>query len=93
MAQYGVGASLASLGQGQMQEATRVLAESANQESERKQRNEMLRAQEKAGKQQLGGTLGAAAGGAIAGAQYGTAAGPWGALIGGVVGAVAGGLF
>lgn len=91
MAQYGVGASLASLGQGQMQEATKVLAESASQESQRVQQNKVLAQQEKAGKQQLAGTLGATAGGAIAGAEFGAAAGPWGALIGGVVGAVAGG--
>ena len=89
---YGVGASLASMGLDQKREATQMLEASANQESQREQQNKMLEAQDKAGKQQLGGALGSAAGMAI-GAQYGSAAGPWGALIGGVVGAVAGGLF
>lgn len=89
---YGVGASLASLGLDQKAEATQVLQASAEQESARERQNKMLEAQEKAGKQQLGGALGSAAGMAI-GAQYGAAGGPWGALIGGVVGAVAGGLF
>lgn len=89
---YGVGASLASLGLDQKQEATQMLEASAKQESDREQQNKMLEAQAKAGKQQLGGTLGAA-GGFMVGAQMGGSAGPWGALIGGVVGAVAGGLF
>ncbi len=81
---YGVGASLASMGLDQKREATQMLEASANQESQRKQQNQMLEAQDKAGKQQLGATVGAA---------YGSTFGPWGTLIGGVVGAVAGGLF
>jgi hypothetical protein len=87
---YGVGASLASMGLDQKREATQMLEASANQESQRKQQNQMLEAQDKAGKQQLGGALGAAVG---AGMAQGSAMGPWGALIGGVVGAVAGGLW
>jgi hypothetical protein len=87
---YGVGASLASMGLDQKREATQMLEASANQESERERQNKMLEAQDKAGKQQLGGALGAAVG---AGMAQGSAMGPWGALIGGVVGAVAGGLF
>lgn len=85
---YGVGASLASMGQGQEREATQMLASVANQESERNAKNKMLESQEKAGRQQLGGTVGA-----MLGAEYGAALGPWGMLIGGALGAVAGGLF
>ena len=85
---YGVGASLVSMGLGQKHEATQVLARVADQESDRNAKNKMLEAQEKAGRQQLGGTLGA-----LAGAQYGAALGPWGMVIGGALGAVAGGLF
>ena len=83
---YGVGASLVSFGQGQKHEATQMLAKAADDESRRNAQNQALEAQEKAGRQQLGGSLGA-----IAGAQYGAALGPWGALIGGALGAVAAG--
>ena len=89
---FGVGASLANMGSEQLQQATKVLSEASNQESKRNAENEMLKAQEKAGKRQLGSTLGATAGFAI-GAEYGSAGGPWGALIGGALGYVAGGLF
>lgn len=84
---YGVGASLASMGVDQRREATQMLAKAADQESDRNVKNKMLEAQEKQGRQQLGGTVGAALG-----AQYGAALGPWGALIGGALGAIAGGL-
>lgn len=84
---YGVGASLASLGVDQRREATQMLAKAADQETTRNTQNKLLESQEKAGRQQLGGTVGAALG-----AQYGSALGPWGALIGGALGALAGGL-
>lgn len=86
MAGFGIGASLANMGSGQQREATQLLQQAANQEDERNRQNKALAAQEKAGKRQLGSTLGATAGFALGG-------GPWGALIGGVVGYVAGGLF
>lgn len=89
---YGVGASLATFGQNQQQEATQLLGKAADEESARNAKNKELEAQERAGKKQLGATVGGVAGMAI-GAEYGAAAGPWGALIGGVIGAVAGGLF
>lgn len=92
MARYGVGASLASMGQGQKQDAMEVLGRAADVETNRNAQNEMLRAQEKAQRQQLGGTVGSLAGAAI-GAQYGSVGGPWGSLIGGLVGAVAAGAF
>lgn len=92
MAGYGVGASLASIGAGQRQEATQLLGRAAEEETNRNAENTRLRAQEKAGKQQLAGTLGATAGFAL-GAQSGAVGGPWGALIGGAIGAIAGGLF
>lgn len=92
MANYGVGASLASMGQQQQSQAMQALGEAADLESQRNAANKRAEAQNKAGMQQLGGTLGAL-GGAALGAQYGTALGPWGALIGGAVGAIAGGLF
>ena len=85
---YGVGASLASVGIGQRREATQMLARVADQEAERNAKNKMLEAQEKAGRQQLGGVVGAQLG-----ATYGASLGPWGMLIGGALGAVAGGLF
>lgn len=88
----GVGATLASLGAGQQQEAGRVLANAADQETERNRQNKALEQQEKAGKMQLGSTLGAL-GGAALGAQYGAIGGPLGSLIGGAVGAIAAGLF
>lgn len=91
MAGYGIGASLAGMGSSRQQEATKLLGEVANQEESRKRQNKAIEMQEKAGKRQLGSTLGATAGYAIGtGASVG---GPWGALIGGVVGYVAGGLF
>jgi phage tail tape-measure protein len=90
---YGVGASLASFGQGQKQEAVQLLGRAADEEAARNARNKQLEAEEEAGKKQLGASLGGLAGGAIAGATWGSAAGPWGTLIGGVIGAIAGGLF
>lgn len=88
----GVGATLASLGASQQQEAGQVLANAADQESERNRMNKQLEQQEQAGKLQLGSTLGAL-GGAVLGAQYGSVGGPLGSLIGGAVGAIAAGLF
>lgn len=91
MSQYGIGASLASMGAMQQREATEALAKSADMESRREDENRRLRAQAKGERRQLGSTLGAMGGFAL-GAQEGSVGGPWGALIGGVVGAVAGGL-
>lgn len=88
----GVGASLASLGAAYKQDATRAIADAASQEEERNRQNKMLKQQEKAGKVQLGSTLGAL-GGAALGAQYGSVGGPLGSLIGGAAGAIASGLF
>jgi len=88
----GVGATLASLGAGQQQEAGQVLANAADQETKRNADNKVLEQQEKAGKMQLGSTLGALGGMAL-GAQYGAVGGPLGSLIGGAVGAIAAGLF
>jgi uncharacterized protein YcfJ len=82
MAGYGVGASLQSLGMQQRSEATQMLAKSASNESERNQKNQVMKAQAKAGNQQLGATAGA-----MAGSMFG----PWGTVIGGAVGAIAGG--
>jgi hypothetical protein len=92
MAGFGVGASLASMGQDQKREAVTMLKGAADEESKRNAENTMLEAQRKQGNKQLGGTLGAIGGMAL-GAEYGSAIGPWGALIGGAIGAVAGGLF
>ena len=92
MASYGVGASLATMGQQQKQEAVKMLGAAADEESRRNAENKMLEAQEKAGKRQLGSTLGAAAG-FYAGAQAGSSFGPYGAIIGGAVGYLAGDLF
>ena len=88
----GVGATRASLGATQQQEAGQVLANAADQEAKRNEQNKALEQQEKAGKMQLGSTLGAL-GGAVLGAQYGAVGGPLGSLIGGAVGAIAAGLF
>lgn len=82
----GVGATLASLGASQQQEAGQVLANAADQEAKRNADNKALEQQEKAGKMQLGSTLGALGGAAVVG-------GPLGSLIGGAVGAIAAGLF
>jgi hypothetical protein len=65
-----------------------VLRSAADQESQRNRESLALDAQEKAGKQQLGATVGA-----LAGMKLGASMGPWGALVGGAVGFVAGGLF
>lgn len=89
---YGVGASLASMGLDQKREAMQVLRSAADQESERNAANKQLAAQAKAGKQQLGSTIGAM-GGMMIGAKMGSVGGPMGALIGGAVGAIAAGLF
>jgi uncharacterized protein YcfJ len=87
-----MGASLASIGMQQKDEAFKTLGEAAKQENERMNFNTTLERERKAGNVQLGGTLGAIGGMAL-GAEYGSAAGPWGALIGGAAGAIAGGLF
>ena len=81
---YGVGASLASYGQGQQQEAMQLLGQSAKDEAQLEMQNKAAEHQRKAGNVQLGAT---------AGAMAGMAFGPWGAAIGGLVGAVGGGLF
>jgi hypothetical protein len=94
---YGLGASLSSAGlagQGaqQQREATAMLGAAADQEQQRKLKNEQIEAERKQGNQQLGSTVGAAAGMAI-GAEYGSVGGPWGAVIGGVLGALGSRLF
>lgn len=73
MAGMGVGASLMSLGASERQEATRGLAKAADEESRRNAQNEQLAQQEKAGKVQLGATLGSLGVGA-AGAYAASAA-------------------
>jgi len=83
MAGYGVGASLASMGQMQAKEAMGVAAEGAKEENRRNQTNMMLEQQRKSGNAQLGASTGAMVG-------FSTF-GPWGALIGGALGALAGG--
>ena len=88
----GVGASLVSYGLGQKAEAMQGLRTAADEEAKRNAENTRLAAQDRAGKQQLGSTLGSTAG-FMLGAQEGSIGGPWGALIGGALGAVASGLF
>jgi len=88
----GVGATLQSLGQDTQQQAMGTLGAAAQQETQRNSQNQMLEAQEKAGRVQLGSTVGSLAG-FYAGSQVGAVGGPLGALIGGTVGAIAGGLF
>lgn len=82
----GVGATLQTLGQAQQQDAMAMLGSAAEQESRRNMQNQQLEQQEKAGKVQLGSTLGALGGFYVVG-------GPLGALIGGTASAIAGGLF
>lgn len=91
MAGMGVGATLASLGQSQMQQATQDLGQAANEENKRNMENKQIKAAAKQGNQSLGATVGALGGFAL-GAQAGAGGGPYGALIGGVIGAVAGGM-
>jgi hypothetical protein len=81
---YGVGASLAGMGLQQKSEALGMLRTAADQESARNRENQVIEAQEEAGKKQLGSTLGSLAGMSVGG--------PWGAMIGGAAGAVIGGL-
>lgn len=89
---YGLGAAgLTGVGLQQKQDAIRIMGEAADQEQQRNIHNEQVRAQRKAGNQQLGATLGSMAG-MYMGASYGSAGGPIGAAIGAVVGLVAGGL-
>lgn len=88
----GVGATLQSLGQGVQQDAMNTLGAAAEQENRRNMQNQQIEQQQKAGRVQLGSTLGAL-GGFYAGSQVGAVGGPLGALIGGTVGAIAGGLF
>ena len=88
----GVGASLAQLGQGVEQQGTQAIAAASQMQTNREAQNTILTAQETAGKQQLGGTLGGLAGMEY-GMQAGSIGGPMGALIGGAIGALAGGLF
>lgn len=88
---YGIGPSLASMGQSQFKEAQQTLAASADEESRRNAHNQLMEAQAKSEKRQLGSTVGAMAG-FYAGSEAGSVGGPWGALIGGALGYVAGGL-
>lgn len=90
---YGLGGvGLAGYGLDQKQGAMRMMGDAAQQEQQRNIKNEQIRAQRKAGNQQLGSTLGAM-GGMYIGASYGSAGGPIGAAIGALVGAAAGSLF
>lgn len=79
---YGIGASLASIGQEQHREAMRMVGEAANQEQQRNIANQQIEQQTKAGNMQLGSTLGA---------TVGSAFGPLGTLAGGAIGAIAAG--
>lgn len=90
---YGVGATLASIGQGVEKQGLEEYRVAADEEQKRNAENTMIRANEKAGNAQLGGTIGGLAGGAYAGATWGSAAGPWGTLIGGIAGALLGDSF
>lgn len=92
MAQYGVGANLASMGATEQQQGTQLLGKAADEEAQRNAKNTEIKAANKAGNQQLGATVGAL-GGFAAGAQIGAIGGPMGALIGGAVGMLASGLF
>lgn len=89
---YGLGASLASMGENVLKESISSAGAAANLEANRNAQNEQLEQQKRAGNVQLGSTLGGMAGFAL-GAQAGSVGGPLGALIGGAVGAIAGGLF
>lgn len=89
---YGLGASLASMGENNLKESIRSAGAAANMEANRNQTNQQIEAQNDAAKVQLGSSLGGMAGFAL-GAQAGSIGGPMGALIGGAVGAIAGGLF
>ena len=64
----GVGATLQSLGQGVQQDAMSTLGAAAEQESRRSMQNQQLEQQQKAGRVQLGTTLGTL-GGFAAGAM------------------------
>lgn len=79
---YGIGASLASIGQSQHREAMQMAGEAADQEQQRNIANQQIAQQQKAGMTQLGSTLGA---------TVGSAFGPLGTLAGGAIGAIAGG--
>lgn len=79
----GIGASLASIGAGQQQEAMQMLGKVADEETDRSIKNQQLEQQEKSGNIQLGATTGA-----MAGSYFG----PWGTLVGGAIGAIAGGM-
>ena len=89
----GAGGGLAGAGLEQQTMANNTLSAAADQETQRNIQNQKMEQEAKAGKAQLGSTVGGLAGGALAGAQFGAAAGPWGMLIGGALGAIAGGLF
>lgn len=82
---FGVGASLASLGMQQKNEAVDTVGKAAGEEASRRLKNDQLEGQREAGNKQLGATTGA-----LIGMQV---AGPWGALVGSVAGAIGGGLF
>lgn len=91
--QYGIGASLASVGLNVQREALHEYSAAADEEAKRNAENTRLEAQRKAGNAQLGATAGGLAGGAIAGAEFGSSAGPWGMAIGAVAGALFGSMF
>jgi hypothetical protein len=58
---FGVGASLASVGQQEQNQAMSLLGDAATQEAQRNAENTQISAQRKAGYMQLGGTLAALA--------------------------------
>lgn len=77
--------SLAAFGQDEESQAMGEMGQAASLETQRNAENTRLAAQDKAGKQQLGATLGAMAGNAVLPGL--------GGVIGGLFGGLAGGLF
>lgn len=93
MSGYGLGGGgLAGFGLQQKADAMGALSKAADIEQRRNMANEQAAATERAGKAQLGSTLGGLAGWQL-GAQAGSVGGPMGAVIGGVIGALASRLF
>jgi len=86
------GTNLQGLAAAEETEATSMARAAAEAETARNLENKKIEREKKAGRAQLGSTVGGLAGGAIAGATMGSSAGPWGAAIGAVIGGLAGGL-
>lgn len=84
--QRSFGNGLVGMGEQEEQQGFGLMRQAAMNETSLNVAKSRHEAEKKAGRAQLGSTVGGLAGGAIAGATWGTSMGPWGSLVGGILG-------